>query len=186
MTQNTRITCTTCNDRIPKNRPKLMCDLCNCVKNYRCQNLSKRDANLIVSDQNLRKNWTCRDCMLSILPINAAQYYSSKRSKKHNTLESTITSSSTTNCCSCNRRAITTTMVLCPWCNLLSHRKCSNNSLGCDSCCETMIPGFHSHSYDLMGKVTSSKTYNPYSRHDLINQIGDAMAAEEGSTQTWT
>lgn len=49
-----------------------------------------------------------------------------------------------------------------------------------------MIPGFHSHSYELMGRVTSSKTYNPYSRHDLINQIGDAMAADEESTRTWS
>ena len=177
MTQPTRVNCEKCMVRIPKNRPKLKCSLCNTIKHYRCQHLSKKDAISIINDQNYSQHWTCHECIYNILPINAVII-----SRK--CVDDQIRPMPTVICCSCNKRARANSMIICPWCNQMSHRKCSNNILGCDRCCEDIIPGFHSYSYELIGDIENNTIYNPYSRHDIMNQIGDPMSIDDESTRS--
>ena len=55
--------CETCNIKIPKRQPKLVCDLCNCVKHLKFQKLTKADATHI---KFLNIKWTCTQCISTI------------------------------------------------------------------------------------------------------------------------
>ena len=66
-----RVTCEKCDVRIPKNHPKLFCSSCFTLKHYRCQKLSKAEAQHIVDNPSYRKIWTCHDCLKNMLPVDA-------------------------------------------------------------------------------------------------------------------
>ena len=63
-----RIKCETCQIKIPKAQPKLFCTICDKLKHLSCQKLTKADAINIIYQ---KIPWTCRECILEILPVNA-------------------------------------------------------------------------------------------------------------------
>ena len=120
-------TCSKCNVRLPKNRPKITCWHCGVVKHYRCQGLSKTDTYRILATPNL--GWMCNECITDILPINAC----SKRPTK----DPQICPKFKASCHSCKRMCYTkNNMQTCNWCDQLCHKSCINNELGCQLCCE--------------------------------------------------
>ena len=175
-----RVACEKCEVRIPKNHPKLICTLCHTLKHYRCQKLSKLEAQEIVDTLSYRKNWTCHDCLGNILPVNACSTIQRRKSQ-------TTSPKPFEKCGSCtNKTYAVAKMLACPWCELLCHKKCMNGQLGCNKCCESTIPGFHAYSYELLGArsgFTSNKAYNPYHRENIMNQIGDAFQDGEGTNE---
>ena len=63
-----RTRCETCDVKIPKSQPNLVCSICKISKHLRCQRLTKADANYI---KYLAIDWFCEQCMRDILPIDA-------------------------------------------------------------------------------------------------------------------
>ena len=174
-----REVCEKCEVRIPKSHPKLTCTLCYTPKHFRCQNLSKTEAKHIIDSPTHRKNWTCQDCLKDILPIGACSI-SKNRSRSH---QSTPRKQHII-CGSCNKKTYAIDkMLTCPWCSLLCHKKCIKGNLGCNKCCEDIIPGFHVYNYELMGFRAGFNTnyiHNPYDREHIMNQIGGAFADGDG------
>ena len=182
MLYNAKYICEKCNVRLPKNRPKLVCSICQQVRHYRCQNLSKNDAQFIVDNSGYQ--WSCRECISDILPINACSI--GKRRKPD--LSSNLNKFKV-KCASCDGHSYTPKNVkICHWCEQQDHAKCCNNNLGCNTCCENMIPGFHAYSHELHGTtgLTNDSTFNPYDRTHATNLIGDMIANEEEHNSVWS
>ena len=169
--------CGTCSTRIPKNRRNLVCSLCGNFKHYKCQSLSKSDAEFLIA--NPQYLWTCMSCTVDILPVNVCSHVT--RSKTTAAPQFKIKCG----CCrgySYSRVNIRT----CPWCDSQVHAKCFNGSLGCNSCCADIIPGFFSHSYELVSATpTNNLLFNPYTRSYHTNQIGDRIANQEENDSLW-
>ena len=163
--------CEKCDARIQKNWPRLICSQCVQVKHYRCQNLSKSDAQNITEYSGY--DWICHECISDMLPINACN------STNINNNKTTVSFKMNCQCCggiSYSPKNIKT----CPWCDRSCHVKCLNNNLGCNTCCENMIPGFHAHNYELFGNIGHNKSiFNPFSQLHNSNRIGDSIANEE-------
>ena len=162
-------TCEKCNVRIPKNRPLLKCSNCDEIKHYKCNGLSKTDANEIISSSYL---WTCLDCITSILPINLAT------SPKRTSLEK---------CTSCNKNINAhSTVATCDWCDNRCHKSCINGNLGCIKCCTDNIPGYNHYAHEILGLscLVNKPMFNHWSQEHLINQLGLPNEALEEQT-TW-
>ena len=157
--------CDKCSVRIPKYLPKLICSLCNKQKHIRCQQLSKKDAQNISSTG---YSWTCRECMYSILPINACRLNSVPKFQIQ--------------CTSCDGWSYSeNSVIVCIWCDNSVHSKCHNENLGCTKCCESMIPGYNVASYDLLhGNYNNINIagFNPYDRYATINSIGNRLDSD--------
>ena len=174
--------CDQCNTRVPKNRPKLTCSLCNLTKHYRCQTLSKADAYTIIRSSSYQ--WTCYECLSGTLPVNVCTV-SRNRSNNSNTVP---VPRFNTKCHSCDGQSYSVNNVSsCPWCDELCHNKCINSSLGCNKCCDYMIPGFRVHNYELYGTAgfTNNYIYNPYSSSNNVNLIGDTITNEAENNSCW-
>ena len=153
---NAKVKCEKCNVRIPKNRPMLRCSVCDAVKHYKCNGLTKREAFEIIESQ---PNWTCIECTFDILPINLL-------SDIKNKLEI---------CDVCHKKISSSTIVSkCFWCHNRCHRTCINGSLGCMKCCSDIVPGFGYCAHDLYGEtfLDSKPLFNPWDQQHLINQLG--------------
>ena len=177
MTVIGRTICDRCNIRIPVNRPKLVCTHCNVTKHYKCQNLSKNDAFIIINS--MAHSWICKDCIVTILPINACA-----RAKATTNTASKFKAQ----CNSCGGHCYNPLNIMaCPWCDLDCHKKCINNILGCNNCCDNIIPGFRVHNYDLLGNIeqVNNKIFNPYSHTSNVNLIGDIIANEQENNTVW-
>ena len=148
--------CEKCNVRIPKNRPQLKCNICNTIKHFKCNGLTKNEAFEIIKNQPL---WSCSDCISNILPLNLAQEIKNKPEK----------------CEACSKN-IGPSMVVakCPWCNVRCHKKCINGDLGCNLCCNNIFPGFNHFAHNLFGEtyIDSRPIFNPWDQNHLINQLG--------------
>ena len=171
-------TCTKCNVKLIKHRPNLYCEICSTVKHHVCQGLSKNEARYIL--ENTVNGWICRDCIVDILPVNAC---TSTRPFK---TPSTPSFRAKCQCCngmSYNQKNIKT----CPWCDKICCKKYINFSLGCNICCEQMIPGFRVNCYELIGNFycKNSAIFNPYSSHNHINHVGDQILREEENNALW-
>ncbi len=159
--------CDKCSVRIPKYRPKRVCSLCNKIKHIGCELLSRNDAQQIILSGHA---WTCRDCMYSILPMNACSHALTKNSVPKFKVQ----------CTSCTGWSYSENNVtVCSWCDNPVHKKlkCYKENLGCIRCCESMIPGYNVTSYDLNNNYNSIKTtgFNPYDRLEAINSIGNKL-----------
>ena len=177
MTTTGKIVCDKCEVRLPKNRPRLICGLCDKVKHYRCQRLSRADAEAIINDRTY--DWTCVDCFAWMLPVNACATVRTKTP--------TVKFKIKCNCCSGYSYSPRTTAT-CPWCDQRCHVKCLNGSLGCHKCCDSMIPGFRVNNYELLGGMAHTNTamFNPYDHAHYTNQIGDRIAREEDNNSAWS
>ena len=131
--------CEKCDVKIPKHQPILVCDLCTKIKHLSCQKLSKSDALQI---NNLGISWTCQECLTSILPINAV--------RKQVTLNNPDNIKFKVKCGSCSGFSYSQRNVrTCQWCSEQVHAKCWKGDLGCNACCEIMIPGYHTYAHEL-------------------------------------
>ena len=132
-----RMRCEQCEQKIPKKQPKLRCSICSKFKHLKCQNLTKSDANYLIY---LNIDWTCHECIASILPVNGGAAPKKSKSTK------IIGPKFKVQCLSCRGFSYTPKNVrTCDHCENLVHVKCWNHELGCTSCCEEMIPGFHAY-----------------------------------------
>ena len=182
MSLGTNNVCNKCKTRVPKNRPRLVCNICNLAKHYKCQNLSKADGYSIINCTTL--NWSCYECMTEILPLNACTVTRTKNNKTDNT-----TVRFKAKCFSCSGQSYSVkTISTCPWCDEVCHRKCINGILGCNKCCDDMIPGFRFHNYELYGTTSTAANdciFNPYCSSNNVYQIGDKIANEAEHNNFW-
>ena len=171
--------CEKCSVRLPKNRPRLVCSHCLSVKHYRCQGLTKNDAiNILEQYPNY---WTCAECMVDILPINACTN-SATKSRTETTPKFKV------QCVCCSGYSYTAKNVRsCIWCEGVCHLKCLNNNLGCNKCCEDIIPGFHVNNYELYGipGYSNRDLFDPYHRTHNTNSIGDRISNDEECANVW-
>ena len=168
--------CIKCSKRIPRYQPRLICDICNTVKHAKCENLSRLEATHIV---NSSQPWTCHDCITDILPINLD--YLPRQIEP-------LVPRFKVKCTTCSGWSYSRTNVrTCYWCESTVHKKCFKDSLGCVSCCESMIPGFHTTYYELYDDYTSLNNilYNPYNQSHFSNQIGDMLDDAEQNDTLW-
>ena len=174
-------TCSKCKCRVPKNRPRLVCDICNLTKHYRCQSLSKTDAYFIIKCAD--STWSCNECIFDILPVNACTVSRAKNCSQNSTPKFK------TKCFSCDGQSYSAKNVdNCPWCGAVCHKKCINNNLGCNKCCDNMIPGFRVNNFELYGTTTAACNdfiFNPYCSSNNIYQIGDKIANEAEHNNFW-
>ena len=173
-----RQTCETCSIKLPKAHPKLHCTICNKIKHLACEKLTKADANYLI---HLKVKWTCRECILQILPVNACSV--PKREKKLDLDKVKI------QCAACTGYSYSPRNVrTCEYCEQQVHTKCWNHALGCIKCCEEMIPGFHAYSYELLDDpyFKNDKMYNPYSSSHFTQQIGEILENEDDSNHAFS
>ena len=179
MTKINKVKCEKCDVRIPASHPRLFCSICKKLKHAKCQFLSRLEANEISS--NIPLQWSCYDCISSILPINACQ---AKR-RSHDTVISTKFKHK---CEACNGYSYTPNNVIkCEWCDKLCHKKCVKGQLGCLSCCVEMNPGFDAQAWELFDDPNHANDYlfNPYNPSHLFNNIGDKIENELEQSSMW-
>ena len=173
----TKFICKCCNKRLPKNRPLLVCSLCSCNKDYKCNNLSKTEACDISQNPALSRHWTCQDCYNFIFPGFDIPDISTKLDNHNN---------KTDLCGACNKPCSTkpSRKGTCPWCLKISHTQCIKNSLGCLDCCINMIPGYQYETYELNHSLftNSHVTFDPYNRDAFINLIGENI---DNESENW-
>ena len=170
--------CQDCKVRIPKNRPKLFCSHCELSKHFRCQNLTKNDAQYIID---LQIPWTCSECLRNALPINACQ------PRKRTTINSD-SQKFKANCTSCNGWSYSPRNIRkCSWCDGTVHLKCFKNDLGCTKCCNDIIPGYNFSSYELNMDFNQLNNFifNPYDNNHFSNSIGDRIGNAEQNNDYW-
>ncbi len=63
-----KYTCETCKIRLPKNRPLLICTLCQKFQHYKCNNLSRKDAESIMTNPTETCLWVCQSCYTENFP----------------------------------------------------------------------------------------------------------------------
>ena len=167
-----RVRCETCNQKISKKQPKLRCSICCIFKHLKCQNLTKADANYLLY---LGIDWTCSECIAGILPVNGGSAPKKTKSVK------LIGPKFKVQCSSCNGYSYTPRNIrTCEHCENQVHAKCWNHGLGCTTCCENMIPGFHAYTYEILGDpyLKNDKIYNPYKSSHYTQLIGDMFENE--------
>ena len=135
---NVNVVCETCTVRIPKYQRKLKCYMCHEIKHYKCQNLSKSNVEAINNVNGY--DWMCYECISSILPVCATS-----RRKNTTQTRSKITCSA---CKGSSYSAMNT--IICTWCGGVCHKKCIKGELGYINCCDTIIPGYRYHAYELL------------------------------------
>ncbi len=170
--------CNKCNVRIPKHHPKLYCTICNEIKHFRCQELSKTEARHIIESH---LDWICYECISSILPVNACTI-------RRNNQSSSLNPRYKIRCSYCSGYSYSPSNTrICDWCNCTVHVRCHRIELGCLKCCESIIPGYHVSTYELHQDYSTLNKliYNPYERHHFTNQIGEAILNEENHNTAW-
>ncbi len=170
-----RNVCSTCSVRIPKNRPKLICSICNHIRHFRCQKLSKAEAQHII-DQG--EAWICYECISGILPINACLSVIKSNCGPKFRVQC--------GCCSGWSHSPNNTRI-CTWCCGTVHLKCYRYDLGCIKCCENLIPGYHVTSFELDENYSkiNNLVYNPYDHTHFTSLIGSAIDNEELNNDYW-
>ena len=169
--------CEKCEVKIPKHQPILICDLCCKIKHLSCEKLSKSDASTI---KDLGISWSCHECLANTLPVNAVRRQVSKDIDENKFK---------VKCSSCNGFSHSQrTVKTCQWCDGQVHAKCWKGELGCKSCCEKIIPGYHAYTHELYGldNRKNNNIYNPYSSAHFAMQIGNALDDEENNNNVWS
>ena len=169
-----KFACEKCDVRIPKNRPLLICDLCENIKHYKCQNLSKKDAIEIIFNSNI--SWTCHECTMSILPLNICD------NRQYKSLNTKPTSAV---CRACEKRiTVRSKTSNCNWCDERCHDKCIS-VIGCKRCRMEMIPGCSYNCSEINGNFCltkfNDKFFDPFSRDRDNNNIGEKHSLENES-----
>ncbi len=165
-------TCETCNIRIPKNRPLLVCTLCQKFKHYSCNNLSRKEAEGILADPVETCLWACQNCYIENFPGFNFDDVTLVNDRQSNPL-------STLTCAVCNKQCSNRShnRTSCNWCDSPCHKHCIKGALGCLNCCAAMIPGYHYDSHHLNGNILQNRSnlYAPYDREFLLNNIDNEI-----------
>ena len=172
-----RVRCDQCDVKIPKQKPVLICDICNEIKHLKCQKLTKAEASKIISSQT---SWTCYECVSDILPVSVAP---------NPKIPKSTVNKYKVKCAACNGYSYTPKNVrVCQWCDSNVHVKCWNGSLGCKSCCESMVPGFNVYSHELNGIEyrKNDQMFNPYSSSHFAMQIGNVLDRDTEQNSVWS
>ena len=178
----TKVRCEKCDSRIPKNRPLLFCSICDLVKHYLCNNLSRNEAVSIIENGHM-KYWTCQMCISSIFPGTTHEKTCTNTAAKVQpkiicctVCDKPCSSNNLNNCTTCN------------WCEQPCHiKKCRRGSLGCLNCCNELIPGYNCEAYQITNNFSNrsnSVSFEPYNHTTLTNQIGDKIDME-GEGPIW-
>ena len=176
MVKNKQLICKKCSKRITKSHPNLKCSICDEVQHCSCNRLTKQEARNLIDSQ---IDWICTKCITDILPINAC-IVATKTQKDIDQFK--------VQCASCKGWSQSPSNIrTCLSCDGLVHVKCYKNYLGCISCCESIIPGYHCNYYELYNdyKKLNNVKYNPYDRNHCINLIGDVVNNEEHHNSMW-
>ena len=170
--------CEKCDVRIPASYPRLYCYLCEELKHFRCEGLSKLEAFNTIS--NVHSDWICRSCISAALPLNCFDI-----TRRRNT--ELIGPKFKVKCYSCDGYSYTPHNVkTCEWCSHQSHKKCMIGNLGCKKCCTDNFAGFSSTSWELFGgQPCNDKIYNPYDPDKLINRIGNTLDNIDEGNSEW-
>ena len=91
-------------------------------------------------------------------------------------------------CMACNGHCYSQRNVrVCTWCEEQVHVKCLKGDLGCISCCEKNIPGYHAYYYELFDSFNNKNDHihNPYSSKHFTMQIGNEFDNENISNTMW-
>ena len=164
---NSRHHCEICAVKIPKHLCNLVCSFCGEIKHAKCQKLTRTDVDLINQSG---ESWICYECISHALPINLCTQLTTK-----SPIEAKTSTTFKSKCSACHGYSyVASNTVKCNWCNLMVHKKCYKNLLGCIRCCKNMIPGFDTNSHDLTGDYDSLSNlrFNPYHRSHVINRGG--------------
>ena len=138
--KSSQLACDLCSVRIPKAYSNLVCHICNKTKHMKCQKLSRKEADQIISSGDL---WICYECIRSILPINACEN-SKIRNRANLENYSEKSKKFKLQCTACLGYCYHETSVrTCSICHKKVHKKCHKENLGCIACCESLIPGYH-------------------------------------------
>ena len=168
--------CETCNVRVPKHRPLLTCSLCQQPKHYKCNNLSRREAEEIVKNPAENRAWACQNCYLELFPGIVSDNVNCTPKIRKTTTEPVDNTICTVCKKTCSNKPLNnaTNTITCVWCNLPCHRKCYKDQLGCLNCCSEMIPGYFYESYHLNcdNLKRKIKLFNPYDIDSIFNRIG--------------
>ena len=170
--------CGKCDVRIPKHRPMLICSICSQFKHYSCNYLSKNEAFKLINDGQMSQ-WSCFECISSILPINCTAKQPVPRSKSLETSKPNYINS--TPCVACNKPVVPNkNSANCHWCEGVCHKSCSKNSLGCIKCCVDIIPGYFYYAHELTGNYHhNNDIFNLYDFNLLINQLQTGQSTSE-------
>lgn len=172
-----KFVCDCCEKRLPKNRPLLTCSICQCIKHYKCNNLSKSEAYEIAQNRSLSRSWTCQNCYKSLFP----DFY-----LPDNLTQKDTHTTHTDYCGACNKLCSSKHSLksTCPWCDKICHKKCVKNTLGCISCCNDLIPGYQYDNYQINYSILTNNNiaYDLYHRDAFINLIGDSIDIENEQT----
>ncbi len=159
--------CETCNIRVPKNRPLLVCTLCQKFKHYKCNNLSRKEAEGILANPTELCAWTCQKCYNEIFPGFNSDDVTPVTDRQYNSITCSVCdkqcSNKSQNCTSCD------------WCDSPCHKHCIKGALGCLNCCAVMILGYHYDIHELNGNILQNRSnlFDPYDREFLLNNIDD-------------
>ena len=137
--------------------------------------LSKSSATILANN-----HWSCNDCLSEILPfINSTlDDETAPRGRPRDKFK--------VRCHSCKGWSYTAirNVSVCGWCDNTVHSKCYRHDLGCNSCCEDIIPGYNTSCTALNDNYSASShgaMYNPYDRTHIINSIGEKIDECENS-----
>ena len=174
-------TCDTCFTRIPKYRPIIFCSLCRKSKHYKCNNLSRKDAEDILADPSDMNSWVCQMCYRDIFPGLDTDPEILNNYKAHRTTINVPI------CAVCDKKCSVSpnNFTKCNWCNRPCHsKKCHKENLGCINCCIAMIPGYSYEAHNLNGDPlpTRISLFNPYELDAMFNQIGNEADNEFDDT----
>ena len=176
------VKCNVCLTRIPPTRRNLTCYMCSQIKHHKCQNLTKSDVDSIIGTPGYK--WSCYECLSAILPINACVTNSSHSSSRTQNLISRYKAV----CYACRGMSYSERNTgTCSWCKNICHIKCIKGILGCNQCCDDMIPGHNYYAFELfdMASAANNAVFNPYDRNSLINSIGDRINSAEENDEMW-
>ena len=98
-------------------------------------------------------------------------------------MESTVTSENKVKikCSSCSGWCYSLRNIrTCSWCQSNVHVKCFKDNLGCTSCCESIIPGFHATYYEIYDDYNklNSDIFNPYDQNSRFNNSRETITPD--------
>ena len=125
--------CNLCAGRLINYRRALKCNDCHHEFHYKCQNLSKTDAEILLNSE-YQNYWTCLDCTNDIFPFMKDDI---AIPTKINIIDKTKSTK-----CHCCQRILDKKYSKCNTCDNLVHSRCYAGHMGCKNCARETFPGF--------------------------------------------
>ena len=158
-----RHNCHVCHDRLLNYKDYLCCSLCNKFSHSKCNGLSKTDASLIMHDNTLLSEWSCKLCTTSSpLPIN-----------EHMPVNSD-TDPITSKKCHCCNNLLGKRYSLCDYCDKRVHNRCFKHHFGCISCKNDIFP----RDTDIFSGPMNDLVFDPFNPEHAFNSIGEDTSSD--------